>query len=296
MARDREEQIQAKADAKIEKAKASGKAWQEQDMRRAADAATSDDVGGAMKDVMATAMTEALTGQDAERILGSPAFEAATDSILDQPLLVISQDAKFVSLSDEYQYGLPDGTELGMGVQTNQNLARKALRFVSNLDDKLKTVVEVTQNGQRVFEMERTGAFGRNTMVIRDADGAEVGEIKQTSFSDHKGRFDIRSASGEVLSSFEARRIRTSGGFDITTPGGELLAWVRRLHVGAFANIGQRYKSRPDNYVLRMAQRLDDPLRTLVVATPMAVDSAVNQRDDGLDLKDIKRTIRRFTN
>ena len=158
----------------------------------------------------------------------------------------------------------------------------------------MKTVIDVSQNGETVFEMERKGSIGKNTMVIRDSAGNEVGEVKQTKRGPNRASFEL-IAGGQTVASRQTGRLRAGGGFDITDLAGEVVAWVRRLHVGVIGNIGSRYKSSPDNYALRLARPLDDPLRTLVVATPMSVDSAINQRDDGLDLKDVRRVIRRFT-
>ena len=286
----------AAADERIEKARRSGKAWQEREMQLGADAAEGLAAGDteAAKALGGKMISDAFTGQDAGDILGDPAFAVSSQSILDQSVLVVAQDAQFISLNDKYECGLPDGTTLGMGEQTNQGVARKALRFVSNLDSKMKSVIEVTQDGERVFEMERKGSIGKNTMVIRDAGGSEVGEVKQTKRGSVRASFELR-AGDKTLATMQTGRLRAGQGYDITTPDGELVAWVRRLHVGVLGNIGARYKSSPDHYVLRLARRLEDPLRTLIVATPMSVDSAINQRDDGLDLKDVRRAIRRFT-
>ena len=284
--------IREAAEAHAEEQRKSGKAWQEREAQMVVDAVSGDGtdlaaLGGKM-------VSDAFTGQAAADIRGAPAFDPPSDALLDQPLIVVSQDAQFVALNDKYSYGLPDGTEIALGEQTNQGVARKALRLVSNLDSKMKTVIDVSQNGETVFEMERKGSIGKNTMVIRDSAGNEVGEVKQTKRGPNRASFEL-IAGGQTVASMQTGRLRAGGGFDITDLAGEVVAWVRRLHVGVIGNIGSRYKSSPDNYALRLARPLDDPLRTLVVATPMSVDSAINQRDDGLDLKDVRRVIRRFT-
>lgn len=284
--------IREAAEEQAEKQRTSGRAWQERESQMVVDAVSGD--GADLAALGGKMVSDAFTGQDAADILGAPAFDPPSGDLLDQPLIVISQDAQFVALNDKYSYGLPDGTEIALGEQTNQGMARKALRFVSNLDSKMKTVVEVTQDGATVFEMERKGSIGKNTMVIRDGAGTEVGEVKQTKRGPNRASFEL-IAAGRTLASMQTGRLRAGGGFDVIDPAGEVVAWVRRLHVGVLGNVGSRYQSSPDNYALRMARPLEDPLRTLVVATPMSVDSAINQRDDGLDLKDVKRVIRRFT-
>lgn len=284
--------IREAAEEHAEKQRTSGRAWQERESQMVVDAVSGD--GADLAALGGKMVSDAFTGQAAADILGAPAFEAPSTNLLDQPLIVVSQDAQFVAMNDKYSYGLPDGAEIALGEQTNQGMARKALRFVSNLDSKMKTVIDVTQDGETVFEMERKGSIGKNTMVIRDGSGDEIGEVKQTKRGPNRASFEL-IAGGQTLASMQTGRLRAGGGFDITDPNGDVVAWVRRLHVGVIGNIGSRYKSSPDNYALRMARPLDDPLRTLVVATPMSVDSAINQRDDGLDLKDVKRVIRRFT-
>jgi hypothetical protein len=241
-------------------------------------------------EVMGELVAEAFTGQDADRILGEAAFSAPSPSLLDQPLLVVFQPPKLIATSDTYTYALPDGTELAVGEQTNQGLGRKLLRMTSNLDSRLKTIVEVTHDGAKVFSMERKGALGKNTMVIRDSQDGVVGEVKQTK-RDRRARFAL-VANGETLATADVGRLRPGSGFDIVDAEGAVIAFVRRLHEGAFKSMGRWAMDSPDNYVLRVAKPLEDPLRTLVVATPMSVDSAVNQDDEGLDIGKVIRRLR----
>ncbi len=292
MSDERQEAIRKAADDHIEDQKRSGEAWQERETRMAADAVA----GGKedMRDFGGKMVGEAFQGQDAAEILAEPAFDPASTSVLDQPVLLVYQEAQFVSLNDKYHYALPDGTELAIGEQTNQGLARKAMRLVTKLDSAMKTVIEVTQDGDKVFEMERKGSVGKNTMVIRDADGGEVGEVKQTKRGTKRASFELR-AGGSTLASMQTGRLHAGAGYDIVGPDGELIAWVRRLHTGVLDAVGSAFKSSPDNYALRLAKRFDDPLRTLVIAAPMSVDSAINQHDSGMGLGDVSRTLRRLT-
>lgn len=288
---DADRRIDEAVEAHVEAGRRSGQAWQERDVRMAGDLAKSADKLG---DLGGTVVSEAFLGQDAGEILGAPPFEAASSSILDQPLLVVSQEARVVETSDCYDYALPDGTVLGVGQQTNQGTARKALRMASNLGSVMKSVVEVTQDGHRVFTMERKSSIGKNTMVISDGDGDEVGEVRQTKKGRRRASFELRSG-GEALATMRTGRLEAGRGYDIVAPDGSLIAFVRRLIEGAFKSIATSVTSRPDNYVLRLARPLDDPLRTLVVATPMSVDSAISQRDGGVHLGDLGRLRRRLT-
>ena len=288
----RDEAIREEAEKRIEEQKASGKSWQERETRMVADALT--DGEGGRGELAKKVANEAFQGQDAGEILGSAAFEAASPNLLDQPLLLIYQEAEFVSVNDKYNYALADGTPVALGEQTNQGLGRKAMRLVSKLDSALKTVIEVVQDGEKVFEMERKGSIGKNTMVIRDAGGEEIGEVKQTKRGSKRASFELR-AGGSTLASMQTGRLHAGSGFDIIAADGEVVAWVRRLHTGVLDAIGTAFKSSPDNYALRLARPLEDPLRTLVVATPMAVDSAINQDESGLSLSDVSRNLRRMT-
>ena len=292
MSDERQEAIRKAADDHIEDQKRSGEAWQERETRMAADAVAGGKEG--MRDFGGKMVGEAFQGQDAAEILAEPAFDPASTSVLDQPVLLVYQEAQFVSLNDKYHYALPDGTELAIGEQTNQGLARKAMRLVSKLDSAMKTVIEVTQGGEKVFEMERKGSVGKNTMVIRDAHGSEVGEVKQTKRGTKRASFELR-VGGSTLASMQTGRLHAGTGYDIVGSDGELIAWVRRLHTGVLDAVGSAFKSSPDNYALRLAKRLDDPLRTLVIAAPMSVDSAINQHDSGMALGDVSRTLRRLT-
>lgn len=279
----------AAADAK-EKARTSGKAWQARDIDRTTEALQTE---GGVADLMGEVVSGAFLGQDASTMVEDPPFDAASPSILDQPILVVYQEAKFVEVSDEYHYALPDGTNVALGKQTNQGAAHKLLRMTSSLGSKLKSVVEVTQDGAAVFTMERKGSVGKNTMVISDAGGSEIGQVKQTKRGSKRASFEL-IARGTTLATMQTGHSGRTQGYDIVAPDGEVLAYVRRLAVGALQSIGKAQFSQPDNYVVRFSRRLDDPIRTLVVATPMSVDSAVDQDRDGMDLGDVKRMFRRF--
>lgn len=292
MSDEREEAVRKAADEHLEEQRRSGRAWQERETRMAAEAAAGGKEG--MSELGGKMIGEAFQGQDAAEILGTPPFEPASGGLLDQPVLLIYQEAQFVSLNDKYHYALPDGTVLAMGEQTNQGLTRKAMRFVSKLDSSMKTVIEVTQDGEKQFEMERKGSIGKNTMVIRDAHGRDVGEIKQTKRGNKRASFELR-ADGSTLASMQTGRLHAGSGYDIVDPDGELIAWVRRLHTGVLDAMSTAFKSSPDNYALRLARRLEDPLRTLVVATPMSVDSAINQDVTGTGLSDVTRALGRLT-
>lgn len=287
---ERDRRIDEEVESHVEEGRRSGKAWQEREMRMAGEAAKTGDTS----ELGGTVLSEAFLGQDAAQILGDPPFEAASTSVLDQPLLVVAQEAKVVETSDRYDYARPDGTVLAVGEQTNQGTARKMLRMVSNLDSMMKSVVEVTQDGERVFAMERKGSVGKNTMVVTDADGNEVGEVKQTKKGRKRASFELR-AGGRVLATMQTGRIRAGQGYDIVDPDGELVAYVRRLHEGALESAAKSMLSKADNYVLRVARPLTDPLRTLVVATPMSVDSAISQDEGGVEVGDVKRLWRKLT-
>jgi hypothetical protein len=154
--------------------------------------------------------------------------------------------------------------------------------------------VEVTLDGSKVFALVRKGTIGKNTMVITDAAGGEVGEVKQTKKGSRRASFALR-AGGKDLATMETGRLGEGQGFDIVDVNGELVAIVRRVFQGVVKGIQTGMLSSPDKYALRLARRLDDPLRTLVIATPMSVDSAINQRDDGVGLDDVKRMWRKLT-
>ena len=279
----------AAADAKDE-ARRSGRAWQARDIDRTTEALQSE---GGVQDLVGEVVSDAFLGQRAGAMVEDPPFEASSSSILDQPIVVVYQEAKFVEVSDEYHYALADGTDVALGTQTNQGLGRKLLRVASKLDSKMKSVVEVVQDGQPVFTMERKGSVGKNTMVITDAGGDVVGEVKQTKRGRKRGTFEL-IAGGETLATMQAGHVRTSPGYDIVAPDGDVVAYVRRFHEGVLKSVGKAGFSKADSYVLRFARQLEDPLRTLIVATPMSVDSAVNQDRDGMDQTDVKRMLRPF--
>jgi hypothetical protein len=65
---------------------------------------------------------------------GVQAAAAGTGSLFTEPVLVVNQKAKLVELVNEYKVMDQQGNHLGSVVQVGQSTLRKALRFVSSID------------------------------------------------------------------------------------------------------------------------------------------------------------------
>ncbi|MFT4109104.1 phospholipid scramblase-related protein [Propionicimonas sp.] len=97
-------------------------------------------------------------------------------------------------------------------------------------------------------------------------------------------RFTIR-AGGHVLGSIHAEDL-TEWEFRIDDAGGGEIARVTKN----WAGWTKEALTRADNYTLQIHVGLSEPLRTLVVATPLALDLSLKQGDPSLDTRSRRRS------
>src|SRR5919198_1202961 len=118
--------------------------------------------------------------------------------LLTRDVLVISQKAKLIELTNEYKIMDPEGTQIGTIKEEGQSKARKVLRFVSNVDQFLTHRLGVYDaEGQKVVEMLRPAKIFKSTLQISNGQGQEVGKIVQENVFGKK-RFALQNAGGEA--------------------------------------------------------------------------------------------------
>ncbi len=191
--------------------------------------------------------------------------------LLDEPVLVVNQKAKLIELTNEFAIYSQDGRQLGSVVQVGQSAARKALRLLSNVDQFLSHRYEVRdQTGAVVLGLHRPAKFLKSTVVVSRADGSEVGQIRQENMI------------GKIRFGFEVRGARVGGiqaenwrawDFAVLDAADREVARIKKTWEG----VAKAMFTTADNYVVRIHQRLDDPLRSLVVAAAVTVDTALKQ-------------------
>lgn len=216
-----------------------------------------------------------------EKVVGDVArATAATDrpgggTIFTEPVLVVNQKAKLIELNNEYAIYDQQGNQLGAVRQVGQSTAKKLLRLVSSVDQFLTHKLQVVDTaGNVILTLTRPAKVMRSRVLVHDAHGAEVGAIAQQNVIG-KIRFDLQ-AGGSTVGSLHAENWR-AWNFTVKDAGGIEVARVTKTWEG----LAKTMFTTADNYVVQVHRGLEDPLRSLVVASSLAVDTALKQDNRG---------------
>jgi uncharacterized protein YxjI len=197
-------------------------------------------------------------------------------TLLTEPVLVVNQKAKLIELVNEYKVFDQHGTQVAAVREVGQSKAKKVLRFVSSIDQFMTHRLEITDPaGNVVLQLTRPAKLVKSRVVVSDAAGGEVGAIVQKN-AIGKIRFDLE-AHGQVVGSLNAENWR-AWNFNVQDPNGTELARITKTWEG----LAKTMFTSADNYVVQIHYTLPEPLRSLVVAAALAVDTALKQDSRGL--------------
>ena len=207
--------------------------------------------------------------------VGEAAFQGG-GTLLTEPILVVNQKTKIIELTNEYEVMSREGTKLGAVREIGQSTAKKLIRAFTKFDQFLSHRYEIVDgSGAVLFSMTRPAKVFKSTMVVSDASGAEIGRIVQENMIG-KIHFGLESG-GTAVGSINAENWR-AWNFNIKDAAGEEVARITKT----FEGITRALFTTADFYVVHMHRELSDPLRQLVVAAAVSVDTALKQDNRGL--------------
>ncbi|MGY1802705.1 phospholipid scramblase-related protein [Blastococcus sp. SYSU D00922] len=204
------------------------------------------------------------------------AAPAVGPSLYEQPVLLVSQKTKLIELTNEYAVLDGEGRQIGAVVQVGQSGLKKAVRFVSNLDQFLTHTLEVRDSRGPVLVLTRPAKFVKSRVVVQRPDGAPVGEIVQANVFG-KIRFDL-VANGQLVGAIQAENWR-AWDFAITDAAGVEVARITKTWEG----LARTLFTTADRYVVLVHYRLPEPLASMVIASALTVDTALKQDDRGFN-------------
>ena len=197
-------------------------------------------------------------------------------TLFTEPVLVVNQRVKLIEMANEYAVYDQHGRQIGAVAQVGQSALKKALRFVSSVDQFMTHRFEVRDaHGRVVLRLTRPAKFVKSRMLVERADGSPVGEIRQEN-AIGKIRFAFE-VGGQRVGGIQAENWR-AWNFAITDVGGTEVARITKT----FEGLAKTMFTTADNYVLQIHRQLADPLLSLVVASALTVDTALKQDDRGL--------------
>jgi uncharacterized protein YxjI len=216
--------------------------------------------------------------RDVERSgLGTPEAVGG-GTLFTEPVLVVNQKAKLIEVNNEYAVYDQAGRQIGAVRQTGQNKAKKAIRVLTNFDQFLTHKLQVIDaDGMVLLQLTRPAKFVKSRVIVQNGQGAELGEIVQQNVFG-KIHFGL-VAGGQQVGAISAENWR-AWNFSITDAGGAEVARITKTWEG----LAKTMFTTADNYVVKIHRPLEEPLRSLVVAAALAVDTALKQDSRGLDV------------
>lgn len=190
-----------------------------------------------------------------------------------EPVLVVSQKAKLIELTNEYAILDQSGKQIGAVKQVGQGKGRKILRALTNVDQFLSLKLEITdESGAVVLKLERGAKVFKSKIQVTDGSGKEIGWINQENVIG-KIHFGLE-AGGQTVGSINAENWR-AWNFNVKDGAGREVARVTKKWAGAVKEMF----TTADNYFVEIPSPLEDPLRSLVLAAALSVDTALKQDD-----------------
>jgi uncharacterized protein YxjI len=203
-------------------------------------------------------------------------------ALLEANTLVVSQKAKLIELTNQYEIHGSDGAELGYVQQEGQSRLRKVARFVSSVDQFLTHRLSIYDSAHtKVLELTRPAKLLKSRINVKDGHGRKVGDIVQQNVFG-KIRFDLVGAHGENLGQIRAENWR-AWDFSIVDRDETEVGRIDKKFVGVMKAVF----TAADNYVVDLNAQLEGDLRLLVIAAAAAVDTALKQDARGIDVTDI---------
>ncbi|MFI6876863.1 phospholipid scramblase-related protein [Streptomyces sp. NPDC050400] len=196
-------------------------------------------------------------------------------TLFTEPVLVVNQKAKLIELTNEYSVMDQQGNQLGSVTEIGQSGLKKALRFVSSVDQFMTHKLEIRDAyGQPQLVLTRPAKFIKSRVLVERPDGSPVGEIVQQNAI---GKINFAmNANGQQIGAIKAENWR-AWNFAIVDHADQEVARITKTWEG----LAKTMFTTADNYVLQIHFQLPEPLLSLVVATALTVDTALKQDSRG---------------
>jgi uncharacterized protein YxjI len=196
--------------------------------------------------------------------------------IYGEPILVVRQKSKLIELKAEYTIYDASGRRIGGVRQIGQSIFRKALRLLTSFDQFLTHRFEVTDlSGAALMFLKRPRKIFKSRVLVSDAAGRSIGAIVQENVFG-RIRFGLRSGD-RLVGSIQAESW-LAWNFSIRDQNDVEVARITKT----FEGLAETLLTTADNYVVQFQRPLDEPLRSLVVASALCVDVALKQDSRGL--------------
>jgi len=196
--------------------------------------------------------------------------------LLSHDVLVISQKAKVIEMTNEYRIFDDAGTEIGTIREVEQSTTKKAVRLFSGVDQFLTHKLGIFDgDGRQVLLLERPSKLLKSKIKVSDAQGTERGAILQDNVVGPK-HFALVDSRGVRIGSID---------------GENWMSWDFAIHDSTGTEVGRITKTwagllkegytTADTYILQVEPEVSSDLRLLMFASAAGLDVALKQDDTG---------------
>ena len=194
-------------------------------------------------------------------------------TLFTEPVLVVNQKARIIEVNAEYAVYDQHGQQIGAVQEVGQSIVRNAMAVRVRTNRKRRLQI-VDLNGRVLIALTRPANMLKSKVIVHGTDGAVIGQIVQKSIGMIGNiRFDLESG-GSSLGSITGENWNTWD-FNIQDPTGTEIARITKTWAGLAKGLLRNDKR--DKYVVEIHRSLDEPLRSLVMAAALAVDTALRQ-------------------
>ncbi|NOY55154.1 MAG: DUF2510 domain-containing protein [Actinobacteria bacterium] len=196
-------------------------------------------------------------------------------TVFSERVLVVNQKTKLIEVNNEYAIYDQNGKQIAAVRQVGQSALKKIARVVSNLDQYMTHMLQVVDMADNVLlTITRPRKIVKSRFQIADGSGNEIGTVRQKNVFG-KIKFSLE-AGGQNVGSIDAENWR-AWNFSIKDASGTEVARITKTWEGLLKTAF----TTADNYVVKIERELTEPLRSLVIASALTVDTALKQDSRG---------------
>lgn len=219
----------------------------------------------------------------------SPMNQQPTGDLYTAPVVIVNQKDNIVQVSENFDLLDNKGTKLGAIRQVDKNKFMKAFRIMTDMGKEVTKHFEVRDaSGNVVLTIQAPNKFIGARFIVSRPDGSQIGEINSGKM--FKGPMLSIVANGspigavnfgdfayakQGLDKYESikhdlRSGETLKRHAITDHADKVVAFIEKR---SFHDLGLREGlNTSDSYVMERPTPLSEPLASLVVAAPLALD------------------------
>jgi uncharacterized protein YxjI len=198
-------------------------------------------------------------------------------TVFTELILVVNQKAKLIELNSEYAVYDQNGNQIGAIREVGQSAAKKAMRFLTSVDQFMTHRFQIVDmQGNVLLNVTRPAKLVKSRVEISDGSGRTLGSVVQKNVFG-KINFNL-DAGGSTVGAIKAENWR-AWNFSIQDATGNEVARITKTWEG----LAKTMFTTADNYVLQIHHQLEEPLRSLVIASALSVDTALKQDSRGFN-------------